>query len=337
MDTIKSEKLLCLFNQKHEVLNFFLIKLFNDRSIDTNTEIIRDMAQYSIKDLENFTGIKAHTIRMWEKRYSIVAPQRTFTNIRYYNDDDLRKLLNISILNRNGIKISKIMNFTDEVICEKVLNFSFSKGDVEGQIESLVVAMIDLDESKFEKVFNTAVINYGFEETVLKLMYPFFERIGVLWQIGSVNPAQEHFISNLLRQKLIVAVDGVSNTMNGSSKSFLIFLPEGEHHELGLLFYHYIIRKYKHTVYYLGETVPMSALIEISKSRNFDYLLTSIFTSLGHDQLEGYINQLSENFKKSTLLISGLAANEHELNLPSNVILLKDVYKLKEELERIKK
>lgn len=295
------------------------------------------MAQYSIKDLENFTGIKAHTIRMWEKRYSIVEPQRTCTNIRFYNDDDLRKLLNISILNRNGIKISKIMNFSDEVICEKVLNFSFSRGEIEGQIESLVVAMIDLDESKFEKVFNTAVINYGFEETVLKLMYPFFERIGVLWQIGSINPAQEHFISNLLRQKLIVAVDGISNSMNGTSKSFLLFLPEGEHHELGLLFYHYIIRKYRNNVYYLGETVPMSALFEISRSKNFDYLLTSISTSPGHDQIEEYINQLSENFNKSTIFIMGLIANDTEIKLPHNVTLIKDVYNLKEELEKIAK
>lgn len=229
------------------------------------------------------------------------------------------------------------MNFSDEVICEKVLNFSFSRGEIEGQIESLVVAMIDLDESKFEKVFNTAVINYGFEETVLKLMYPFFERIGVLWQIGSINPAQEHFISNLLRQKLIVAVDGISNSMNGTSKSFLLFLPEGEHHELGLLFYHYIIRKYRNNVYYLGETVPMSALFEISRSKNFDYLLTSISTSPGHDQIEEYINQLSENFNKSTIFIMGLIANDTEIKLPHNVTLIKDVYNLKEELEKIAK
>jgi len=326
-----------LFNKKSEEINFFRIKLFNIRSIQTKTEISRDMAQYSIKDLENFTGIKAHTIRVWEKRYSIVEPQRTSTNIRFYSDDNLRRLLNVSILNRNGIKISRIIKLSNEEVYEKVLNFSFSKGDIEGHIESLVVAMIDLDESKFEKVFNTAVINYGFEETVLKLMYPFFERIGVLWQIGSINPAQEHFISNLLRQKLIVAVDGVSNAMNGNSKSFLLFLPEGEHHELGLLFYHYIIRKYKHNVYYLGETVPMSALIEISNTKNFDYLLTSLFTTPGHDQLEEYIHHLSENFKKSTILISGLIANDPEITLPPNVTLIKDVYMLKEELGKIPK
>jgi MerR family transcriptional regulator, light-induced transcriptional regulator len=295
------------------------------------------MAQYSIRDLENFTGIKAHTIRIWEKRYSIVEPKRTFTNIRYYSDDDLRKLLNISILNRNGVKISKIINFSDQTIREKVLNLSYSKGDIESQIESLIISMIDLDESKFEKVFNTAVINYGFEDTVLKLMYPFFERIGLLWQIGSINPAQEHFISNLLRQKLIVAVDGIANSMNGNSQSFLMFLPEGEHHELGLIFYQYIIRKYKHHVYYLGETVPMSALVEISKTKTFDYLLTSIFTSINHNHLENYLNQLSEIFKKSTIFLSGTATNDIEFTLPSNLILIKDVYKLKEELDKISK
>jgi DNA-binding transcriptional MerR regulator len=293
------------------------------------------MAQYSIKDLENFTGIKAHTIRIWEKRYKIIEPNRTNTNIRYYSDEDLRKLLNISILNRNGIKISKIVNFSTQTIGEKVFSFSQTKGDVNSQIEALVIAMIDLDESKFEKVFNTAVINYGFEETILNLMYPFFGRIGTLWQIGSINPAQEHFISNLLRQKLIVAVDGISYAMNGNSKSFLLFLPEGEYHELGLIFYQYLIKKHKHNVYYLGETVPFSGLIEISKTKKFDYLVTSMSTGIPSSEMQNYITALSLNFKKATIFIAGLVADNIDFNLPPNIILIKDVFKLKTELDKI--
>jgi DNA-binding transcriptional MerR regulator len=293
------------------------------------------MANYSIKDLENFTGIKAHTIRIWEKRYNIIEPKRTYTNIRYYSDEDLRKLLNISILNRNGVKISKIMNFSDQSINEKVLNLSQTNGDIESQIEALVIAMIDMDESKFEKIFNTAVINYGFEEAILKLMYPFFEKIGILWQTGSINPAQEHFISNLLRQKLIVAVDGISHSMNGNSKSFLLFLPEGEHHELGLIFYHYIIRKYKHNVYYLGETVPLPGLIEISKTKKIDYLLTSIHTSITRDEIQDYLTSLSDNFKKATIFILGLFTKNIDFSIPLNIILIEDIYSLKTELDKI--
>lgn len=166
-------------------------------------------------------------------------------------------------------------------------------------------------------------------------MYPFFERIGILWQIGSINPAQEHFISNLLRQKLIVAIDGITSTMNGNSKAFLLFLPEGEHHELGLLFYQYLIKKHKHFVYYLGETVPLSGLIEISKTKKFDFLVTSLNTSGSIDDIQNYIYTLAENFKKATIYITGLFIAKMNFSLPSNIILLEDVFKLKTELEKI--
>jgi len=140
------------------------------------------MAHYSIKDLENLTGVKAHTIRIWEKRYNLVEPKRTSTNIRYYDDEDLKKLLNVSILNRHGFKISNIVGFSDEKLCEKILNLSQTHSDPESHIEGLVIAMIDLDEGKFEKIFNTAVMNLGFEEAILKIMYPFLEKTGVFFQ-----------------------------------------------------------------------------------------------------------------------------------------------------------
>lgn len=299
------------------------------------TSLKISMANYSIKDLENFTGIKAHTLRIWEKRYNFIEPHRTSSNIRYYTDEDLRKLLNVSILNRNGVKISKISSLSDQSIREKVLNLSYSKSDFESQIESLVIAMIDLDELKFEKVFNTAVINYGFEETVLKLMYPFFERVGILWQIGAINPVQEHFISNLLRQKLIIAIDGISNNVNDKAKTFLLFLPEGEHHELGLIYYHYIIRKHKHKVYYLGETLPMEGLKEISTSKNIHYIVTSITTAIPLSEVQSYINTLSDYFKKATIFLTGFTFRNINFTLPPNTFLVEDVYKLKEELNKI--
>ncbi|MGB4819591.1 MAG: hypothetical protein WBP33_10800, partial [Saprospiraceae bacterium] len=171
----------------------------------------------------------------------------------------------------------------------------------------------------------------------LKLMYPFFERIGILWQIGSINPAQEHFISNLLRQKLIVAVDGITSSMNGNSKTFLLFLPEGEHHELGLLFYQYLIKKHRHIVYYLGETVPYSGLIEISNTKKFDFLVTSLNTSGSVEEIQSYVHALAENFEKSTIYITGLLTVKMNFSLPPNIILLEDVFKLKTELEKISK
>ena len=277
------------------------------------------MANYSIKDLENFTGIKAHTIRIWEKRYNIVEPKRTCTNIRYYDDEDLKKLLNVSILNRNGFKISNIVNLSEETISEKILNLAQANSNVNNQIESLVLAMIDMDENKFDKVFNTAVLNFGFEDTMLKLVYPFFEKIGVLWQIGSINPAQEHFISSLIRQKLIVAIDGIVPKIGENSRSFLLFLPEGEFHEIGLIFYHYLIKKHNHKVLYLGETVPFDALLEVSKVKKIDYLLTSFITPMPDEQMDELLLNLADSFNEAKLFVTGLQTYDKNFSPNGNI------------------
>jgi MerR family transcriptional regulator, light-induced transcriptional regulator len=293
------------------------------------------MANYSIKDLENFTGIKAHTIRIWEKRYNLVEPKRTCTNIRYYDDDDLKKLLNVSILHRHGFKISNIVNLGDEDINEKILNLAQTTSNFNSQIESLVTAMIDLDEYKFDKVFNTTVLNLGFEETMLKLIYPFFEKIGVLWQIGTINPAQEHFISSLIRQKLIVAIDGISQKIDDRSRSFLLFLPEGEYHEIGLIFYHYLIKKQNHKVIYLGESVPFDALVEVFKIKNIDYLLTFITNPIENDTIGSYIDDVSQHYRDSMLFVAGLQARTAEFPIPSNVKMIHSAIDFKEELNQL--
>lgn len=287
------------------------------------------MANYTIKDLENFTGVKAHTIRIWEKRYNVVTPQRTSTNIRLYDDEDLKKLLNVSILNRHGIKISHIMNLADNAISEKILNLTQSESNLQNHIESLVVAMIDMDESKFEKIFTTAIINLGFEEAVLQVLYPFFEKIGILWQIGTLNPSQEHFISNLIRQKLIVAIDGLIPQMNEKTKTFLLYLPEGEYHELGLLFSYYLIKKNGHKVVYLGSSVPYKGVIETWNVKKIDYLLTSFITSSTQDLIQEYIKTLSVDLPNTAILISGMQTQMTDLTLPKNVTLLKSAQELK--------
>jgi DNA-binding transcriptional MerR regulator len=287
------------------------------------------MANYSIKDLENFTGIKAHTIRIWEKRYNLVEPKRTCTNIRYYDDEDLKKLLNVSILNKNGIKISNIVNLSDEAINEKVLSMASTHSDTESQVENLVVAMIELDENKFEKIFNTAVINMGFEEAVIRILYPFFVKIGVLWQIGSINPAQEHFISNLVRQKLIVAIDGLVEPYRVNTRSFLLYLPEGEHHELGLLFYYYILKKNGHKVIYLGENVPFNGLLEVAKVKKVDAILTAFVAAITEEEFKEYLQKLSENFEKTPIYLNGLQASLFDVKFPENITLIHDVAEFK--------
>ena len=195
--------------------------------------------------------------------------------------------------------------------------------------------MIELNENRFEKVLSTAIINLGFEETVLRIIYPFFEKIGLLWQIGTINPAQEHFISNLIRQKLIVAIDGIIGNSNDDPKQFMLFLPEGEFHEIGLLFYYYIIKKAGHKVVYLGESVPLNDMLQVAEIRVPDYLLTSITNVLIDGDLQEYLDELAKNFKDQTIFIGGLQLKDNELKPHANIKVVQKVTSFKEELKKL--
>ncbi len=293
------------------------------------------MANYTIRDLEKLSGIKAHTIRMWEKRYGLIEPMRTSTNIRTYCDDELKKLLNISILNRNGFKISRIACLSMEEINTKINQLTKNSDDTETQIENLAISMIDLDENKFEKIISRAIIQLGFEDTIVKIIYPFLDRIGVMWQTGTINPAQEHFVSNLIRQKLIVAID--SQVYNGGnySKSFMLFLPEGELHELGLLFFSYLIKKRGHRIIYLGQSVPIQDLITVYRIRPADFLLTAFVSSINGNSIKSFIQKLSEDIQKPTVYISGDRTKNLQDNLPENFKVISSPRAFIDELNKI--
>jgi DNA-binding transcriptional MerR regulator len=286
------------------------------------------MANYSIKDLERLSGIKAHTLRMWEKRYGLMDPSRTDTNIRSYSDSDLKKILNVSILNRYGIKISRIAAMDEGEIAEKIVLISRDPSDYDSLIENLVIAMVDMDEENFGKLLSRAIMQIGFEETILRIVYPFFEKIGILWQTGAINPAQEHFISHLVRQKLIVGIDSVIPANNPDPKHFLLFLPEGELHELGLLFYNYMLQKKGHKVTYLGQWVPMADMASAITVRRIDYLLTSISAVHSGSDLVDYLNRLSATFPDKTIFITGYQTAFLRDNLPLNIIRLNLVHEL---------
>jgi DNA-binding transcriptional MerR regulator len=262
------------------------------------------MGKYSIKELEKLSGIKAHTIRIWEKRHKIIAPARTTTNIRFYSDDDLKKLINVSLLNNNGIKISRIADMSMDEINRKVLEISELRNDAAVHIDQLVLAMIGLEEEIFEKNLNTLILRYGFEKTIADIIYPFLEKIGILWQTQNITPAHEHFISNLIRQKIIVAIDGLTLPPKGTHKA-LLYLPEGEMHELGLLFYNFLARKAGYRTYYLGQNVPYEDLVKIVEIHKPGILIT-IITSPLTGSLEAYFKKLSADFPNATVLASGV-------------------------------
>lgn len=278
------------------------------------------MANYSIKELENLSGIKAHTIRIWEKRYGIIKPARTNTNIRYYCDSDLKRLLNIAILNRHGIRISEISKLSDEEMAEKVMNVSSDSSNAESNIENLIIAMVELDESKFDRILSRYIMHEGFENSVLKVVFPFFEKIGLLWQTGAINPAHEHFVSNLFRQKLMVAIDNIRVPDMKTSKKFILFLPEGEYHELALLFYNYLIKKSGNLVYYLGSSVPFNDLVETNRMVSADFLFTSLTSSLNKEEVTNYLNNISKTFPTQKIFVAGFQIKENFKDLPSNVM-----------------
>jgi len=290
--------------------------------------------KYSIKDLERLSGIKAHTIRIWEKRYGIVEPKRTDTNIRYYTNEELKKILNVAILNNYGVKISKIVGLPADELHQKVLEISNEEVEESIQVESLVIAMVEVDESRFEKILANCTLRLGFEQTILKIVHPFFKKVGVLWQAGAINPAQEHFISNLIRQKLIVAIDSQGMMVKENPKRFLLFLPEGELHELGLLFYSYIIQKAGHKVIYLGQSVPLDDVVSVNQQNPADYIITSTMSVASIDEINSLLRAITDRFPDSKLILSNRIEGAEKLYDHKNIIVNKSLDEFKEMLNR---
>lgn len=282
-------------------------------------------ARYSIKDLEKLSGIKAHTLRIWEKRYSLFEPDRTETNIRNYSNEDLKRILSISILNKNGIKISKIALMSDAQIAAKVLELNLVKTAYEDLIANLIVGMIDMDEEYFEKMFNAGILRVGFEQTIQKVIFPFFERIGIMWQTGSINPAQEHFVSNIIRQKMIVAIDGLREQSTGHTGTAVLFLPENEMHEMSLLFYNYVLKSRKFKTIYLGQMVPVSDLQRVCEMVKPDFILSVFTNSYEEKDLAALLKSIIKITGRNRFFLSGGAILNYSGSLPPGVRLFRNL------------
>jgi DNA-binding transcriptional MerR regulator len=278
------------------------------------------MSVYSIKDLEHLSGVKAHTIRIWEQRYQIFTPQRTDTNIRFYSDEDLKLMLNIALLYNNGLKISKIVAMNHDQIAEEVKKLSEESTSFDDQINAMTLAMIDLDEEKFNSVINTDVARFGFEKTMIEIIYPFLKKIGILWITNSINPAQEHFISHLVRQHLIVATNKCKQDKD--APLFLLFLPEGELHELGLLFANFILRSRNIRTIFFGQSVPLNALEEVYYNLKPEYIMTIMTTVPDPYEVQNYVDSLSKKFSNSTVFITGVQVVGNDIECAENIRIL---------------
>ena len=221
-------------------------------------------ATYTINDLERLTGIKAHTIRIWERRYGLFSPQRTKTNIRTYRDDDLRKVLNVNTLIKNGWKISKISVLNAQELEARVWDsMKHARTAAEEHdiyIQALIAATMSFDEEWFDTVFTDVTTRYGMSLAMQHVIAPFLERIGVMWTVVRLHPGQEHFASNLIRRKMLSAIDRLPRI--GSKGRFLLFLPPWEEHEIGLIYASYLLKSAGYEVIYLGQRVPLQALTE---------------------------------------------------------------------------
>jgi len=277
------------------------------------------VSSYSIKDLEHLSGIKAHTLRIWEQRYNFIEPKRTDTNIRYYSDDDLKLVLNISTLKENGYKISKIAKMSEDDLGKEVLKIAETNLRFPDQINSLTLSMIDMDEDRFESILNNNILKYGFERTMLNVIYPFLAKIGMLWQTGSILPAQEHFISNLIRQKMTVAIDGQYVTERESKGKWLLYLPEGELHELSLMFAAFLLRARKFKVIYLGQNLPKSDLYAVKEIHEPDYVLTICTAAPKKSEVQSYIDEVAELFSSATLFVGGFQVVGQDIKRKKNV------------------
>lgn len=280
------------------------------------------MNKYSIKDLEQYSGIKAHTIRIWEKRYELLQPSRTDTNIRFYDDKQLVKLLNVSTLLNQGWKISKLSLLKPEELNREIERLANTvnpeKQTFEPFINGFVIAMSELNEMKFEKVFSSCVLRFGLVDTMMKVVYPFLEKVGLMWSINKIKPAHEHFATNIIRQKLLAAIDGLL-TPEINKPKFLLYLFQKESHEIGLLFANFILRSLGHRVLYLGQNLPEKNLIATQEIWNTENFLSFFVMNHPISTIQKHIDWMSSTFPNANTLISLHAPLIKDLNFPKNV------------------
>ena len=275
------------------------------------------MGRYSIKDLEKLSGIKAHTLRIWEKRYRLLEPQRTTTNIRYYTDNDLKKILNVSLLNNSGTKISKIVAMHEEEIKEAIDTIEDDALIYQKRIDELIFPVLEYDEKKFCQLFNQSVEELGIESTFTSIIYPFLEKVGILWLQNEVLPSQEHFITNIIRQKICQATDSLPSPKD-KGKKVILFLPEGEYHELGLLFFSFLYKKAGVRTFYFGQSVPLDQVKKAAEMIRPDWILTySIIKP--KQEIQALIDSMNTFRAEELFFLENRHQDNYNLNYPKKV------------------
>lgn len=250
---------------------------------------------FSIRDLENLSGIKAHTIRIWEKRYNLLSPERTDTNIRIYSLASLQKLLNIILLYNNGYKISKIAKIPESELALMVREITAKNSLKSHAINAFKLSMINFDISLFQNTYNSLLANRSFREIFWEVFMPLLNELGLLWQTDTISPAHEHFITNLIKQKIYTSTEKLQIIEpTRKDKTFVLYLPDNEIHEIGLLFLNYeiVLRGYK--TIYLGQTMPIDSLVDLKKFYDNLYFLSYFTVEPSKNKIDRYLKDFNK-------------------------------------------
>ena len=293
--------------------------------------------KFSIKDLENLTGIKAHTIRIWEKRYNLLTPKRTETNIRYYDLKSFQKMLNVSFLNNNGYKISKIATIDENKLPLLVREIA-SQSNIENHaINTFKLAMLNFDQALFYNTYETLLKEKGFSEIFYDIYIPLLTEIGLLWQTNTITPAHEHFLTTLIRQKILTSTEQVQSAqINKSTKTFVLYLPDNEIHELGLMFINHEIISKGYQSIFLGQSVPLESLTDLQNYYD-EIIYVSYFTVKPEkEEIEDYILDFDKMLLKTPKIefwVLGQMLNCVDTeNLPTNMRAFSSIQSLLSEL-----
>ncbi len=279
---------------------------------------------FSISDIENLTGIKAHTLRIWEQRHNLLNPKRKQSKHRLYDNEDLKYILRVAFLYHNGYKISKIASLPQEEIKKLALDTTSGKENYQVFVNQLTEASIDFDQLRFEKILHNLILHLGFEKTVLQILFPLLNKIGLLWMTDKVSPAQEHFASALVIKKILVATDGLEKPgVKKDTRKVLLFTPEGEHHEIPILFIQYLLKKSDVSHIYAGKNVSMEVLSDFCRQHPITQLHCHLVTNLLSTDLNAYLTKISLAFPDKEILFSGPQARKVD-SPPPNIRILKD-------------
>ena len=290
------------------------------------------MNLFSIRDIENLTGIKAHTLRIWEQRYNLFCPKRRESKHRFYDCDDLKHLLRIAYLYNQGHKISQIACCSPEEMARMALVAKPDSDNYEIFINQLTEATLDLDQPRFDKILHNLVLHAGFEKSMICVLFPFLKKIGVLWLTGQLIQAHAHFARSLIIKKMMVAIDGLEKTAYTGGRRVLLFTPAGDHHdmpggecqELPLLFMHYMLKKERVPAIYMGKNVPLDMLQLICSQHHVTQLYFLIIPNLNKCDMHEYLKRFSSMFPDKEIIFSGPEACQCSCDL-KNVRLLKTI------------